>query len=72
MRRKISPQHGLFIGEVGEKLMHDVMQNVRILAAAGAIGIYHHGTQTDRFWQAGEIDRVEDYIKCMPCEGDQC
>jgi hypothetical protein len=45
--------------------MHDVMQNIRVLAAAGAMGIYHHGTQTDRFWQAGEIDKVEDYLKCM-------
>jgi hypothetical protein len=45
--------------------MHDVFQNIRILAAAGAIGIYHHGSQTDRFWQAGEIDKVEDYLKCM-------
>ena len=51
--------------------MHDVMQNIRILAAAGAIGIYHHGTQTDRFWQAGEIDRVEDYIKCIRDSGVQ-
>jgi hypothetical protein len=45
--------------------MHNVFQNIRILAAAGAIGIYHHGTQTDRFWQAGEIDRAQDYLKCM-------
>jgi hypothetical protein len=45
--------------------MRDVFQNIRVLAAAGAIGIYHHGTQTDRFWHAGEIDRVEDYLKCM-------
>jgi hypothetical protein len=51
--------------------MHDVMQNIRILAAAGAIGIYHHGTQTDRFWQAGEIDRVEDHLKCMRDSGVQ-
>lgn len=45
--------------------MHDVFQNIRILAAAGTIAIYHHGTQTDRFWHAGQIDRVEDYLKCM-------
>jgi hypothetical protein len=45
--------------------MHDVFQNIRVLAAAGAIGIYHHGTQTDRFWRAGEIDKVEDYLKSM-------
>jgi hypothetical protein len=45
--------------------MHDVFQNIRVLAAAGAIGIYHHGTQTDRLWHAGRIDEVEDYLKCM-------
>ncbi|MCK5801590.1 MAG: hypothetical protein KAI66_02100 [Lentisphaeria bacterium] len=45
--------------------MHDVFQNIRILAAAGAIGIYHHGTQTDRFWHEGRIDEVGDYLKCM-------
>jgi len=45
--------------------MHDVFQNIRILAAAGAIGIYHHGTQTDRLWHEGRISAVEDYLKCM-------
>jgi hypothetical protein len=45
--------------------MHDVFQNIRILATAGAIGIYHHGTETDKFWLEGRIDRVEDYLKCM-------
>jgi len=45
--------------------MHDVFQNIRILAAAGAVGIYHHGTRTDSLWQAGRIDAVEDYLKCM-------
>jgi hypothetical protein len=43
--------------------MHDVFQNIRILSAAGTVAIYHHGTQTDRFWHAGQIDRVEDYLK---------
>ncbi len=45
--------------------MHDVRQNIRILAAAGAVGIYHHGTQTDRWWQEGRIGRVEDFLKCI-------
>ena len=49
--------------------MHDVFQNIRILAAAGAIGIYHHGSQTDKFWKAGKIDAVEDYLKCMRDQG---
>jgi hypothetical protein len=51
--------------------MHDVMQNIRVLAAAGAMGIYHHGTQTDRFWREGEVDRVEDYLKCVRDSGVQ-
>jgi len=45
--------------------MHDVYQNIRVLAAAGAAGIYHHGTRTDAWWHEGCIDRVEDYLKCM-------
>jgi len=51
--------------------MHDVFQNIRILAAAGAMGVYHHGTRTDRYWQEGQIDRVEDYLKCMRDAGVQ-
>lgn len=45
--------------------MADVFSNIRVSAAAGAIGIYHHGTQTDKFWQEERIDDVLDYLKCM-------
>ncbi|MGB2823269.1 MAG: hypothetical protein WBF17_19970 [Phycisphaerae bacterium] len=45
--------------------MHDVLQNIRILAAAGAAGIYHHGARTDTWWREGCIDRVEERLKCM-------
>jgi len=45
--------------------MHDVFQNIRVLAAAGAVGIYHHGTRTDNWWLEGQIDKVEDHLKCM-------
>lgn len=51
--------------------MHDVFQNIRITAAAGAIGIYHHGSQTDRWWVEGCIDRVEDFLKCIRDQGVQ-
>jgi hypothetical protein len=51
--------------------MHDVFQNIRILAAAGAQGIYHHGSRTDHFWQEGQIDRMNDYLKCMRDSGVQ-
>jgi len=45
--------------------MHDVHQNIRILAAAGAIGIYHHGSRTDKLWLEGRIDDVQDYLKTI-------
>ena len=51
--------------------MSDVFQNIRVLAAAGAIGIYHHGTQTDRFWMEGRIEAARDYLKCMRDTGVQ-
>jgi hypothetical protein len=49
--------------------MHDVFQNIHILATAGAMAIYHHGTRTDRYWQEGQIDRVKDYLQCMRDSG---
>lgn len=51
--------------------MSDVFQNIRVLAAAGAAGIYHHGSKTDHFWMEGRIDRVRDYLKCMRDAGVQ-
>jgi len=51
--------------------MHDVFQNIRILAAARAVGIYYHGTRTDRCWLEGRIDQVRDYLKCMRDAGVQ-
>ena len=51
--------------------MSDVFQNIRILAAAGAVGIYHHGTRTDRFWLEGRIDRARDYLSCIRDTGAQ-
>ncbi len=37
----------------------DIAANIRQIAAFGPIAIYHHGTQTDKFWHAGRIDRAE-------------
>lgn len=45
--------------------MHDVFTNIRVLAAAGASAVYHHGTQTDKFWREDRIDDCLDYLKCM-------
>jgi hypothetical protein len=33
------------------------------LAAAGAIGIAHHGEVTDNLWKSGQIDQVREYCK---------
>lgn len=45
--------------------MHDVYVNIRVLAAAGVEAVYHHGTQTDKFWREGRIDDCRDYLRCM-------
>jgi len=45
--------------------MHDIFANIRVLAAAGAEAVYHHGTQTDKFWREGRIAHTLDYLKCM-------
>lgn len=49
--------------------MHDVFQNINVIAAAGAIGIYHHGTATDNLWLDGNIDQVQDRLKCIRDRG---
>jgi len=45
--------------------MHDVFSNIKVIAAAGAEGIYLHGTKVNNWWLDGEIDKAEDYLKCM-------
>ncbi len=45
--------------------MSDVFQNIRIISAAGAIGIYHQGTKTDNLWLQGKIEEVKPYLSCM-------
>jgi hypothetical protein len=45
--------------------MHDVLQNIRVLAATDPIGIYHHGTRTDQLWLEGRIDEVRDCLSCI-------
>lgn len=51
--------------------MADIHSNIKVIAAAGAIGIYHHGTKTDNMWLADEIDKVEPYLKSMRDAGVQ-
>jgi len=45
--------------------MFDVFSNIRVIAAAGAEAIYLHGTKVNNWWLDGEIDKAEDYLKCM-------
>ena len=52
------------IGQTASE-MHDVFANIRVMAAAGVEAIYHHGTQTDRFWHEGRIDDCVPYLQCM-------
>jgi len=49
----------------------DIPRNVREIAAAGAIGIYHHGSQTDRFWLSGKIEQAREILKAMRQAGVQ-
>lgn len=49
--------------------MHDVYQNIRIIAQAEPIAIYFHGTMTDNLWHAGKIDKVKDYLSCIRDQG---
>lgn len=51
--------------------LSDIPGNIRALAGAGAIGIYHHGTATDRFWKAGKIEQVRERLKVMRDQGVQ-
>jgi len=43
--------------------MHDIKNNIRVIAAFGAIGIYFHGSRTDNMWHEGRIDDVKEYLK---------
>lgn len=45
--------------------MHDVFENIRILTAAGVAGIYHHGSRTDNLWHEGQINEVNEHLKCI-------
>jgi len=49
----------------------DLYGNVRQIAAAGAIGAYHHGSRTDSLWQQGRIDEVLPLLETMREKGLQ-
>ena len=56
--------HMQWIGQTASELA-DTERNIREMAKAGAIGIYHHGSKTDRAWQAGKIEEVREALKVM-------
>ena len=43
----------------------DVPGNIRIVAGYDPIAIYHHGSLTDAFWKAGEVDKIKDWLKLI-------
>lgn len=56
-----------WIGQTASE-MADVARNIREMAP-GAIGIYHHGSQTDKAWAAGKIEQVREMLKVMRDSG---
>lgn len=43
----------------------DLPANVRQIADAGAIAVYHHGTRTDGLWREGRIEEVRELTQVM-------
>jgi hypothetical protein len=43
----------------------DVRRNIAEIAAAGAIGAYHHGNRTDALYMTGKLKELQDYMKAM-------
>jgi hypothetical protein len=43
--------------------MSDLRANMRLAAKAGAVAIYHHGTETDNYWAEGRIEEVGELMK---------
>ncbi len=49
----------------------DIPRHIRELASMKAVGIYHHGSQTDKFWAAGKIEQAREMCKVMRDVGVQ-
>ncbi len=49
----------------------DIPRNIVTMADMNPLGIYHHGTQTDRFWREGRIEQVRDLLKAIRQTGVQ-
>ena len=49
----------------------DLKRNLAEISALKPIGIYHHGSQTDRYWNANRIDQVNESLKAIRQTGAQ-
>ena len=45
--------------------MPSIADNIKNIAKQGAIGIYHHGSKTDAYWNTGQIDKVNEMLKVI-------
>jgi len=45
--------------------LSDIPRHIRELAGRGAIGIYHHGSMTDKYWAEGRMDPVRESLKAI-------
>jgi len=43
----------------------DIRRNIASIADFSPAGIYHHGSQTDKFWAAGKIDQAREMLKAI-------
>jgi len=43
----------------------DVPRNIDTIADMKPIGIYHHGSQTDKFWMSGRIEHAREMLKVI-------
>ena len=43
----------------------DPFENIRQIAELNPIGIYLHGSKSDKLWQAGEFDTARDHLKAI-------
>lgn len=52
-----------WIGQTASEI--DFQRNLPEMAAARPLGIYYHGSRTDRAWAAGSIDQVRENLKAI-------
>jgi len=43
----------------------DIPRNIDTIADMKPVGIYHHGSQTDKFWRAGKIEQAREMLKAI-------